>query len=49
MSPAGGRPLRVLHVASEALPWCKTGGLADVVGAQPAAWMVASIDAALCT
>jgi len=30
-------PLRVLSVASEAVPFVKTGGLADVVGALPAA------------
>jgi len=30
-------PLRVLAVASEAYPWIKTGGLADVVGALPGA------------
>ena len=29
--------LRVLSLASEGTPWCKTGGLADVVGALPAA------------
>ncbi|MFN7634612.1 MAG: glycogen/starch synthase, partial [Acetobacteraceae bacterium] len=29
--------LRVLAVASEAVPLVKTGGLADVVGALPAA------------
>lgn len=29
--------LRVLSVASEAVPWIKTGGLADVAGALPAA------------
>ena len=28
---------RVLMVSSEAAPWAKTGGLADVVGALPAA------------
>jgi starch synthase len=34
----GGRlPRRVLHVASEGLPFSKTGGLGDVVGALPAA------------
>ncbi len=27
------RSLRILHIASEAVPWVKTGGLADVVGA----------------
>jgi starch synthase len=26
-------PVRILHIASEAVPWVKTGGLADVVGA----------------
>lgn len=26
-------PVKILHVASEAVPWVKTGGLADVVGA----------------
>jgi starch synthase len=25
--------MRILHIASEAVPWAKTGGLADVVGA----------------
>lgn len=34
--PAAGG-LRVLSLASEATPWCKTGGLADVAGALPAA------------
>ncbi len=27
------RAVRILHIASEAVPWAKTGGLADVVGA----------------
>lgn len=37
-APAEPAPLlRVLAVASEAFPWIKTGGLADVVGALPAA------------
>ncbi len=31
------RPLRVLMIASEMIPYAKTGGLADVVGALPAA------------
>ena len=31
------KPLRVLSVASEMYPFVKTGGLADVVGALPAA------------
>ena len=30
-------PLKVLHIASEAVPFVKTGGLADVVGALPKA------------
>ncbi len=37
--------LRVLHVASEVLPLCKTGGLADVVAALPAALVAAGHDA----
>ena len=41
--PGAGAPLRrVLHVASEVAPWCKTGGLADVLGALPAATSAAS-------
>ncbi len=32
-----GRKLRVLMVASEAVPFAKTGGLADVVGTMPEA------------
>ncbi len=37
-SLAGRTPrLGVLHIASEAAPWAKTGGLADVVGALPLA------------
>lgn len=35
--PGGSAPLRVLSVASEAVPLVKTGGLADVVGALPGA------------
>ncbi|MFW5752586.1 MAG: glycogen synthase GlgA [Planctomycetota bacterium] len=37
--------LRVLHVAGEAVPFCKTGGLADVVGALPAALKRSDCDA----
>ena len=29
--------MKILHVASECFPWVKTGGLADVLGALPAA------------
>src|SRR5262245_2835334 len=29
--------MKVLHVAAEMVPWVKTGGLADVVGALPEA------------
>ncbi len=36
--------LRVLHVAAEIHPFVKTGGLADVVGALPAAQAVAGAD-----
>ena len=39
--------LRVLHVAAEAHPLIKTGGLADVVGALPAALRAAGCDARL--
>jgi starch synthase len=38
---------RVLHVASEWFPAVKTGGLADVVGALPAAQRAAGVDARL--
>ena len=34
---AAGRPLRILMVASEAVPYAKTGGLADVAAALPKA------------
>ena len=37
--------LRILHVASEAVPFSKTGGLADVAGALPAALVRAGHDA----
>ena len=37
--------MRVLHVASECYPLVKTGGLADVVGALPAALLGIGVDA----
>lgn len=40
-------PLRVLHAAGEAVPWIKTGGLADVAGALPAAQNAQGDDARL--
>ena len=39
--------VRILHVASEAVPWAKTGGLADVVGALCAHLVIAGHDVAL--
>ena len=36
-APENASPLRVLHVAAEGLPFSKTGGLADVIGALPPA------------
>ncbi len=44
-SPAGA--LRVLFVASEAYPLIKTGGLADVAGALPAALRTCGVDVRL--
>lgn len=37
--------MQVLHVCSEMFPLLKTGGLADVIGALPAAQIAAGIDA----
>jgi len=39
-----GRALRVLYVSSEVVPFSKTGGLADVAGALPAALAQAGCD-----
>ena len=39
------RKLRVLFVASEAVPFAKTGGLADVIGSLPQALKKQEIDA----
>ncbi|HVF09163.1 MAG TPA: glycogen synthase GlgA [Abditibacteriaceae bacterium] len=38
------RPLQVLMVASEAVPYVKTGGLADVIGSLPHALVAQGID-----
>lgn len=40
-------PLRVLHAAAECFPLVKTGGLADVIAALPAAQRAAGLDARL--
>src|SRR5688500_15243365 len=37
--------MKVLFVASEAVPFCKTGGLADVVGSLPRALAQQNVDA----
>ena len=37
MDPGEKRPVNVLYVTSEAAPFCKTGGLADVAGSLPPA------------
>jgi glycogen synthase len=34
--------MRILTVASEAVPFAKTGGLADVIGALPRRWRVSA-------
>ena len=43
----GGFPRRVLHVAPEGLPFSKTGGLADVIGALPAALVRLGVEVAV--
>lgn len=46
--PETARPaLRALHVAAEAYPLIKTGGLADVIGALPAAQRALGVDVRL--
>lgn len=30
--------MKILYVSSEAFPFCKTGGLADVAGSLPPRW-----------
>ncbi len=49
LQPEGriGAPRRVLHVASEGLPFSKTGGLGDVLGALPAALAGLGLDVTL--
>ena len=44
-SARGAAPFSVLQVASECYPLVKTGGLADVVGALPAALRTEGIEA----
>jgi starch synthase len=44
---AAGAPMRVLHVGAEWFPLLKTGGLADVVAALPAAQRDAGLDVRL--
>jgi starch synthase len=39
------KSLRVLHIGAEIYPFVKTGGLADVIGALPAALVQANVDA----
>lgn len=39
--------MKILHVASEVTPWSQTGGLAEVVGALPAAQRAAGDDVAV--
>jgi starch synthase len=41
------RTVRILHIASEAVPWVKSGGLADVVGALCAHFATSGHDVAL--
>ena len=39
--------MKVLYAASEAVPFCKTGGLADVAGSLPAALAAQGADVAV--
>ncbi|MER3415442.1 MAG: glycogen synthase GlgA [Gemmataceae bacterium] len=43
----GGSRRRIVHLASEAIPFAKTGGLAEVVGSLPAAQALAGHDVSL--
>ena len=44
---ADAKPLRVLFAASEGLPYSKTGGLADVIGALPQALAARGVEVAV--
>ena len=39
--------MKILYAASEAVPFCKTGGLADVAGFLPAALAAQGADVAV--
>ena len=39
--------MKILYAASEAVPFCKTGGLADVAGSLPAALAAQGADVAV--
>ncbi|MSO20102.1 MAG: glycogen synthase GlgA [Acidobacteria bacterium] len=45
--PNSGAPLRVLFAASEGVPFSKTGGLADVIGALPQALAARGVEVAV--
>jgi starch synthase len=47
MAPPKQKPLRVLIAASECVPFSKTGGLADVIGALPEALAVEGLSVAV--
>jgi len=47
MAEAANKPLRVLIAASEGLPFSKTGGLADVIGALPQALAADGLEVAV--
>ena len=38
--------MNILYITSEAAPFCKTGGLADVLGSLPPACLLYTSDAA---
>ncbi len=47
VKPNSGAPLRVLFAASEGVPFSKTGGLADVIGALPQALAARGVEVAV--